>query len=96
MGVESQHSETCLNRRIACMKTIGVQMEQNRNYNSSRAGGASDGGDAVMVRWLQTAGLQHLTTSLSAAALDHQILPSLLMQTLFLAVPPVVRTNLEV
>jgi hypothetical protein len=58
-------------------------MEQNRNHNSSHGVGASaDGGDAVMARWLQSAGLQHLAAPLSAAALDHRLLPSLLMQVL--------------
>ncbi|KAG0587846.1 hypothetical protein KC19_2G195600 [Ceratodon purpureus] len=62
------------------MKAIGGQMEQNRNHNSSHGVGASDGGDAVMARWLQSAGLQHLAAPLQAAALDHRLLPSLLMQ----------------
>lgn len=53
--------------------------EMRRNRDSSLA--ASDGGgDAVMVRWLQSAGLQHLAAPLAAAALDHRLLPSLLMQ----------------
>ena len=64
------------------MKAIGGQMEQNRIHNSSHGVGASDGGDAVMARWLQSAGLQHLAAPLSAAALDHRLLPSLLMQVL--------------
>lgn len=33
-----------------------------------------------MARWLQSAGLQHLAAPLAAAALDHRLLPSLLMQ----------------
>lgn len=57
-------------------------MEQNRNHSNSHAGGVSAGGDAVMARWLQSAGLQHLAAPLSAAALDHRLLPSLLMQVL--------------
>lgn len=40
----------------------------------------ADTGDAVMARWLQSAGLQHLAAPLAAAALDHRLLPSLLMQ----------------
>lgn len=54
-------------------------MEQNHPRHSSHAG-ASDSGDAVMARWLQSAGLQHLAAPLAAAALDHRLLPSLLMQ----------------
>lgn len=40
----------------------------------------ADTGDAVMARWLHSAGLQHLAAPLAAAALDHRLLPSLLMQ----------------
>ncbi|KAJ7561762.1 hypothetical protein O6H91_03G040300 [Diphasiastrum complanatum] len=42
--------------------------------------GSAGTGDAVMARWLQSAGLQHLAAPLAAAALDHRLLPSLLMQ----------------
>lgn len=41
--------------------------------NASPAG---DAGDAVMARWLQSAGLQHLASS----GVDHRLLPNLLMQ----------------
>jgi len=38
------------------------------------AGGSDAGGDVVMARWLQSAGLQHL------ASADQRMLPNLLMQ----------------
>ncbi|XP_041000877.1 kinesin-like protein KIN-13A [Juglans microcarpa x Juglans regia] len=44
------------------------------------AGPASDAGDAVMARWLQSAGLQHLASPLASASIDHRLLPNLLMQ----------------
>ncbi|KAK6161165.1 hypothetical protein DH2020_004546 [Rehmannia glutinosa] len=37
-------------------------------------------GDAVMARWLQSAGLQHLASPMSSNAVDHRMLPNLLMQ----------------
>ncbi|CAN4094933.1 unnamed protein product [Withania somnifera] len=39
------------------------------------AGPAGDAGDAVMARWLQSAGLQHLAST----GMDHHLLPNLLM-----------------
>lgn len=47
------------------------------------AGPASDAGDAVMARWLQSAGLQHLASPLTSTGIDHRLLPNLLMQVLF-------------
>ena len=35
------------------------------------AGSARDAGDAVMVRWLQFAGLQHLASSLASTGIDN-------------------------
>lgn len=40
----------------------------------------SDAGDAVMARWLQSAGLQHLASPLASTGYDHRLLPNLLMQ----------------
>ncbi|KAF7837814.1 kinesin-like protein KIN-13A [Senna tora] len=40
----------------------------------------SDAGDAVMARWLQSAGLQHLASPLASSGIDHRLLPNLLMQ----------------
>lgn len=40
----------------------------------------SDAGDAVMARWLQSAGLQHLASPLASTGIDHRMLPNLLMQ----------------
>ncbi|CAL5337863.1 unnamed protein product [Camellia sinensis] len=44
------------------------------------AGPGSDAGDAVMARWLQSAGLQHLASPLASTGIDHRLLPNLLMQ----------------
>lgn len=44
------------------------------------AGPATDAGDAVMARWLQSAGLQHLASPLASTAIDQRLLPNLLMQ----------------
>ncbi|KAG9443784.1 hypothetical protein H6P81_015124 [Aristolochia fimbriata] len=44
------------------------------------AGPVSDAGDAVMARWLQSAGLQHLAAPLAAPGIDQRLLPNLLMQ----------------
>ncbi|KAJ4955899.1 hypothetical protein NE237_012682 [Protea cynaroides] len=44
------------------------------------AGPPSDAGDAVMARWLQSAGLQHLASPLASTGIDHRLLPNLLMQ----------------
>ncbi|XP_059648372.1 kinesin-like protein KIN-13A isoform X2 [Cornus florida] len=43
-------------------------------------GPANDAGDAVMARWLQSAGLQHLASPLASTSIDHRLLPNLLMQ----------------
>uniref|UniRef100_A0A2P2MHZ4 Kinesin-like protein n=2 Tax=Rhizophora mucronata TaxID=61149 RepID=A0A2P2MHZ4_RHIMU len=43
-------------------------------------GTASDAGDAVMARWLQSAGLQHLASPLASTGIDQRLLPNLLMQ----------------
>ena len=47
------------------------------------AGSATDAGDAVMARWLQSAGLQHLASPLASTGIDHRLLPNLLVQVLF-------------
>ncbi|KAI9123136.1 hypothetical protein K1719_006025 [Acacia pycnantha] len=41
---------------------------------------AGDAGDAVMARWLQSAGLQHLASPLASTGIDHRLLPNILMQ----------------
>lgn len=46
------------------------------------AGSAGDAGDAVMARWLQSAGLQHLASPLASNGIDNRLLPNLLMQVL--------------
>ncbi|CAI0467456.1 unnamed protein product [Linum tenue] len=44
------------------------------------AAGTNDAGDAVMARWLQSAGLQHLASPLASSGIDQRALPNLLMQ----------------
>ncbi|KAJ0035918.1 hypothetical protein Pint_24515 [Pistacia integerrima] len=46
----------------------------------NNAGPTSDAGDAVMARWLQSAGLQHLASPLASTGIDQRLLPNLLMQ----------------
>ncbi|KAF9673288.1 hypothetical protein SADUNF_Sadunf10G0008600 [Salix dunnii] len=43
-------------------------------------GPSADAGDAVMARWLQSAGLQHLASPLASTGIDHRLLPNILMQ----------------
>ncbi|KAK8681019.1 hypothetical protein V6N13_053426 [Hibiscus sabdariffa] len=47
-------------------------------HNGAPAGG--DAGDAVMARWLQCAGLQHLASPLASTGIDQRLLPNILMQ----------------
>ncbi|KAB2012187.1 hypothetical protein ES319_D09G072300v1 [Gossypium barbadense] len=47
-------------------------------HNAGPASG--DAGDAVMARWLQSAGLQHLASPLASSGIDQRLLPNLLMQ----------------
>ncbi|KAJ7980277.1 Kinesin-like protein [Quillaja saponaria] len=50
------------------------------NGSMHNAGPASDAGDAVMARWLQSAGLQHLASPLASSGFDQRLLPNLIMQ----------------
>ncbi|XP_039015622.1 kinesin-like protein KIN-13A isoform X2 [Hibiscus syriacus] len=74
---------------------MGGQMQQSNAaatalYNHSGGGGggslhngapaSGDAGDAVMARWLQSAGLQHLASPLASSGMDQRLLPNLLMQ----------------
>ncbi|XP_010548988.1 PREDICTED: kinesin-like protein KIN-13A [Tarenaya hassleriana] len=67
---------------------MGGQMQQSNAaaatalYDGSlhHAGPANDAGDAVMARWLQSAGLQHLASPVASTAIDQRLLPNLLMQ----------------
>uniref|UniRef100_A0A6N2NBW6 Kinesin-like protein n=1 Tax=Salix viminalis TaxID=40686 RepID=A0A6N2NBW6_SALVM len=53
-------------------------------YDHAGGGGSlgpsADAGDAVMARWLQSAGLQHLASPLASTGIDHRLLPNILMQ----------------
>lgn len=63
---------------------MGGQVQQS--HAGSAAGAlydqpsGADAGDAVMARWLQSAGLQHLASPMSSS--DQRLLPSLLMQVM--------------
>ncbi|CAK9145580.1 unnamed protein product [Ilex paraguariensis] len=66
---------------------MGGQMQQNNAastalYDGSlhNVGPTSDAGDAVMARWLQSAGLQHLASPLASTGIDQRLLPNFLMQ----------------
>uniref|UniRef100_A0A7N1A0M0 Kinesin-like protein n=1 Tax=Kalanchoe fedtschenkoi TaxID=63787 RepID=A0A7N1A0M0_KALFE len=70
---------------------MGGPMRQSKAadslYDQYGAGGpyqnaapGSDGGDAGVARWLQSAGLQHLTSPMASAGIDHHHLPNMLLQ----------------
>ncbi|KAI3828609.1 hypothetical protein L1987_02714 [Smallanthus sonchifolius] len=71
---------------------MGGQMQQRNSSATSlydqpaeggshhNAGPAGDAGDAVMARWLQSAGLQHLASPVGSNGVDQRLLPNLLMQ----------------
>ncbi|MCE2055291.1 hypothetical protein HAX54_042360 [Datura stramonium] len=67
---------------------MGGQMQQSNPAATAvydhpgNAGPVGDAGDVVMARWLQSAGLQHLASSLASTGVDHRLLPNLLMQIL--------------
>jgi len=67
-------------------RLMGGQMQQN---NAAAATALYDGalptndaGDAVMARWLQSAGLQHLASPVASTGNDQRHLPNLLMQVI--------------
>ncbi|KAG9128762.1 hypothetical protein Leryth_025541 [Lithospermum erythrorhizon] len=66
---------------------MGGQMQQNNAASASlydqpvaSASNGDDAGDAVMARWLQSAGLQHLGSPYASSGADNRLLPNLLMQ----------------
>ncbi|KAG5555065.1 hypothetical protein RHGRI_012558 [Rhododendron griersonianum] len=66
---------------------MGGQMQQSNaaatalyDHPGGSGGPGNDAGDAVMARWLQSAGLQHLASPLASNGIDHRLLPNLLMQ----------------
>lgn len=64
----------------------GQEVQQSSNPSSAAAVGVGmydvgDAGDAVMSRFLQSAGLQHLASP-STSALDQRLLPNQLVQVL--------------
>ncbi|KAL2506882.1 Kinesin-13A [Abeliophyllum distichum] len=69
------------------MRHVGGHMQQSNAaaatslYENAGPGvSGGDAGDAVMARWLQSAGLQHLASPMSSNAVDHRLLPNLVMQ----------------
>ncbi|THU44091.1 hypothetical protein C4D60_Mb02t03730 [Musa balbisiana] len=61
---------------------MGGQVQQGGGGTAAAAAAAAggDAGDAVMARWLQSAGLQHLASPMASS--DNRLLPNLLMQIL--------------
>ncbi|CAH2078952.1 unnamed protein product [Thlaspi arvense] len=67
---------------------MGGQMQQTNAaaatalYDGAlhNAGPTNEAGDAVMARWLQSAGLQHLASPVASTGVDQRHLPNLLMQ----------------
>lgn len=66
-------------------------------YDNAASGSLQNGGDAsdaVMARWLQSAGLQHLASPVASTSVDQRLLPNLLMQVIVLTVCSVVLSEL--
>uniref|UniRef100_A0A1J3DWG5 Kinesin-like protein n=1 Tax=Noccaea caerulescens TaxID=107243 RepID=A0A1J3DWG5_NOCCA len=62
---------------------MGGQMQQSNAAAATAlydGGPTNDAGDAVMARWLQSAGLQHLASPVASTGIDQRHLPNLLMQ----------------
>lgn len=65
---------------------MGGQMQQSNGAATAlydqqgNASPAGDAGDAVMARWLQSAGLQHLASPMASSGVDQRLL---LMQVIF-------------
>ncbi|MCD7454617.1 Kinesin-like protein KIN-13A [Datura stramonium] len=59
---------------------MGGQMQQSNGAATAlydqqgNASSAGDAGDAVMARWLQSAGLQHLASPMASSGVDHRLL----------------------
>lgn len=75
------------------MRHVGGQMQQSSAaaatalYENGGAGvSGGDAGDAVMARWLQSAGLQHLASPMVSNPVDQRLLPNLLMQVKIMSV----------
>ncbi|KAJ6800175.1 kinesin-like protein KIN-13A [Iris pallida] len=58
--------------------SAAAALYDHRPGSAASGSSGADAGDAVMARWLQSAGLQHLASPLASA--DHRTLPNLLMQ----------------
>ncbi|XP_044479985.1 kinesin-like protein KIN-13A [Mangifera indica] len=75
MGGQMQQSNAAAATALYDHAGAGVGGSMHNN-----AGPTSDAGDAVMARWLQSAGLQHLASPLASTGIDQRLLPNLLMQ----------------
>ncbi|CAN8259093.1 unnamed protein product [Cochlearia groenlandica] len=58
---------------------MGGHMQQGNAAALYDGGATNDAGDAVMARWLQSAGLQHLASPVASTGNDQRVLPNLLM-----------------
>ncbi|KAF2607487.1 hypothetical protein F2Q68_00045781 [Brassica cretica] len=86
---ESPHFVSIRSPKLApqrrSQRHMGGHMQQTNAAAATAlydAGPANDAGDAVMARWLQSAGLQHLGSPVASTGNnDQRHLPNLLMQT---------------
>ncbi|KAL2534638.1 Kinesin-13A [Abeliophyllum distichum] len=69
------------------MRHMGGQMQQSNAAaatalyeNPGPTVSSGDAGDAVMARWLKSAGLQHLASPMASNTVDQRLLPNLIMQ----------------
>ncbi|KAK9067841.1 hypothetical protein SSX86_011952 [Deinandra increscens subsp. villosa] len=89
---DGNHQEEKLAPQRRSQRHMGGHMQQrNASANSlydqpadggphHNAGPGGDAGDAVMARWLQSAGLQHLASPVASNGIDQRLLPNILMQ----------------
>ncbi|KAK4856029.1 hypothetical protein QYF36_013397 [Acer negundo] len=78
MGGQMQQSNAAAATATSLYDHAGAAGVGGSMHNN--AGPAGDAGDAVMARWLQSAGLQHLASPLASTSIDQRLLPNLLMQ----------------
>lgn len=63
------------------MQQSNAAVYDQANGGATTSNGGGDAGDAVMARWLQSAGLQHLGSPYaSTGGVDNRLLPNMLMQ----------------
>ncbi|KAK2645877.1 hypothetical protein Ddye_021072 [Dipteronia dyeriana] len=79
MGGQMQQSNAAAATATSLYDHAGAAGVGGSMHNN--AGPAGDAGDAVMARWLQSAGLQHLASPVASTSIDQRLLPNLLMQS---------------